>query len=154
MTMKEGMNVIREAQKKDLSRIAEILVFNYRLYFYPIFRDDEFYFQEMTVPALAERFEKRSEGLYVYDDGVVKGFVQIAGTEIVKLFTEPVLHNLGIGAALLEYAVGQHGADHLWALEKNRAALRFYERHGFRVTEEKKYEEGTEEYLVLLKREV
>ncbi|MBR3356539.1 MAG: GNAT family N-acetyltransferase [Solobacterium sp.] len=148
------MYPIRPAQEKDLFRIAEILVFNYRLYFYPIFQDDEFYFQEMTVPALAERFGKQLDGIYVYDDGVVKGFVQTAGREIVKLFTEPVLHSQGIGAALLEYAVNSHGADHLWALEKNSAALRFYGEHGFRITPEKKYEEGTEEYLVLLKREV
>jgi len=31
-------------------------------------------------------------------------------------------------------------------------AIRFYERHGFHVTEEKKLEEGTTEYLVRLER--
>ena len=33
---------IRPATVADLPRIAEIEVFNYRLYFYPIFRSDGF----------------------------------------------------------------------------------------------------------------
>ena len=41
---------IRAATAADLARIAEIEVFNYRMNFYPIFRSDEFYFDEMTVP--------------------------------------------------------------------------------------------------------
>ena len=36
--------MIRKATKNDLARIAEIQVFNYRLYFYPIFRTDEYFF--------------------------------------------------------------------------------------------------------------
>ena len=39
------------------------------------------------------------------------------------------------------------------ALEMNEKAIRFYERHGFIATGEKKPEEGTTEYLVLLKKE-
>jgi putative acetyltransferase len=39
-------------------------------------------------------------------------------------------------------------------LEKNEKAIRFYERHGFIRTGEKKPEEGTTEYLILLRREV
>ena len=46
------MNNIRPATMDDLPRIAEIEVFNYRLNFYPIFRSDEYYFDEMTVPKL------------------------------------------------------------------------------------------------------
>ena len=43
------MNPIRPARREDALRAAEILVFCYRLHFYPIFRDDEFYFHEFTV---------------------------------------------------------------------------------------------------------
>ena len=38
--------------------------------------------------------------------------------------------------------------DFLWVLEKNINAIRFYQRHGFVITEEKQYEEGTYEYIV------
>ena len=143
---------IRKAEINDLSRIAEIQVFNYRLYFYPIFKSDEYYFDELRVPSLMEEYEAGLDSLYVYDDGVVKGFVKIEGTYIARLFVEPVLQNASICSQLLEYAVREHGADHLWALEKNTKAIRFYERHGFIATGERKPEDGTTEYLVLLKK--
>lgn len=144
---------IRKATSNDLSRIAEIQVFNYRLYFYPIFRSDEYYFDELRVPSLMREYESGLDSLYVYDDGVVKGFIKVEGTYIARLFVEPVLQNASIGSRLLEYAIQEHNADHLWALEKNEKAIRFYERHGFTATGEKKPEEGTDEYLVLLKRQ-
>ena len=64
--------LIRKANMNDLSRIAEIQVFNYRLYFYPIFKSDEYYFDELSVPSLMEEYEDDLDSLYVYDDGVVK----------------------------------------------------------------------------------
>ena len=149
------MNNIRQATLADIARVAEIEIFNYRLNFYPIFLCDEFYFGDKQVPKEMKRYETE-EGLlnntYVYDDGVVKGFIQIDGTKVAKLFVEPVLQSQGIGAKLLEYAVAGKQVNHLWALEKNVKAIRFYERHGFHATGEKKLEEGTTEYLVRLER--
>lgn len=144
--------MIRKAEQKDLARIAEIQIFNYRLNFYPIFRSDDYYFGELQVPSLMKQYETELDSLYVYDDGVVKGFIKLEGTYIARLFVEPVLQNGAIGSKLLEYAVREHRADHLWALEKNVKAIRFYERHGFFPTGERKPEEGTSEYLILLRR--
>lgn len=144
--------MIRKANDKDLARIAEILIFNYRLYFYPIFQCDEYYFDELQVPSLMKEYESHLDSLYVYDDGVVKGFIKIEGTYIARLFVEPVLQNASIGSKLLEYAVKEHNADHLWALEKNVKAIRFYNRYGFFATGEKKLEEDTTEYLILLRK--
>jgi len=146
------MNTIRKALKSDLSRIAEIEIFNYRLNFYPIFKNDEFYFGELQVTDRIKELEKQIESLFVYDDGVVKGFVQIKGSEIKKLFVEPVLQNNSIGSSLLLFAVNELSADNLGALEKNVKAIRFYARHGFYPTDEKKKEEGTSEYLVRLRK--
>ena len=146
--------MIRKAENKDLSRIAEIQVFNYRLYFYPIFKSDEYYFNELQVPSVMRSYESELDSLYVYDDGGVKAFIKIEGTYIARLFVEPVLQNASIGSKLLEYAVNEHHADHLWALEKNIKAIRFYERNGFTVTGERKAEEGTSEFLVLLRKTI
>ncbi len=145
--------MIRKAEKKDLARIAEIQIFNYRLYFYPIFKYDEYYFNELQVPSLMSNYESELDTLYVYDDGVVKGFIKIEDTYIARLFVEPVLQNSAIGTKLLEYAIKTHNANHLWALEKNTNAIRFYERNGFVVTDEKKLVDDTTEYLVLLRKE-
>jgi len=140
--------MIRNAKSDDLNRIAEIEVFNYRLKFYPIFRDDEFYFGELQVLNVARRYADSLEHLRVWDDGVVKGFILVKDGEVKKLFVEPVLQGQGIGAWLLEYAVEHLGAQTLWALEKNTGSIRFYQRHGFRLTGEKQLEDGTSEYLV------
>ena len=139
----------------DAGRISEIEIFNYRLYFYPIFQSDEFYFDELQVLPAAEELKADDQTLnrtYVYDDGVVKGFIRLNGDEVEKLFVEPALQGRKIGENLLTYAVEQHGAAWLWALEKNTRAIRFYERHGFHKTDVRKLEEDTTEYLVRMER--
>lgn len=146
---------IRPAQADDLARIAEIMIFNYRLNFYPIFKSDWFYFQHLQVPNVVRQYEQHKDLLantYVYDDGVVKGFIQINDAEVEKLFVEPVLQKHGIGAKLLEFAITKRDVRFLWALEKNTKAISFYQRHGFCLTDEKKFEEDTTEYLVRMER--
>ena len=143
--------IIRKAKLDDLARIAELEVFNYRLNFYPIFKDDSFYFGEMQVLNVSQTNKSHMDQLWVYDNnGIVKGFLWVDDKQIKKLFVEPVLQSRGIGAKLLEHAVSELGATYLWALEKNTRAIAFYKRHGFMVTDEKMFEEGTTEYLVKL----
>ena len=146
------MSNIRQARSEDAERIAEIVVFNYRLNFYPIFRDDSFYFEELRISNQVQRHARELDNIWVYDDGVVKGFIHIDGKEVKKLFVEPVLQGNSIGAQLLEYAICEKNVDFLWALEKNTRAIAFYQRHGFKLTEYKKFEEDTTEYLVRMER--
>lgn len=146
------MGNIRHAKAEDLARIAEIEIFNYRLNFYPIFKNDWFYFDELQVPKQMEKYKTSLDSIWVYDDGVVKGFIQAENKEIKKLFVEPVLQGRSIGAELLEYVIAEQDVKFLWALEKNTKAIAFYERLGFRVTDEKKLEDDTTEYLVRLER--
>lgn len=123
-SMTINMDHIRRAAAEDLNRIAEIEIFNYRLYFYPIFRSDRYYFEEKTVPNLTAFYAAEPgivEHTAVYDDGAVKGFVRVNGEEIEKLFVEPVLQNRGIGDALFRYAVDACGGKRLFVLEKEFA---------------------------------
>ena len=144
--------MIRRATKEDLCRIAEILVFNNRLNFYPIFNDIEYSFDILRVDKVMEEY--RNEALlsrvWVYEDVVVRGLIQLNGSEVEKLYVDPVFQNEGIGAKLLSFAAEQLSADHLWALEKNKGALRFYSRFGFSPTGKRQLEEGTTEYLIEL----
>jgi len=146
------MNYIRQAKINDLVRIAEIFVFNYRLNFYPIFQEDIFYFEELTVFNMVESFAKELDSIWVYDDGVVKGFIQIEKREVRRLFVEPTLQGKSIGADLLEYGIAEKDVDFLWVLEKNIKAIVFYKKHGFDTTNKKKYEEDTIEFLVRMER--
>ena len=119
--------------------------------FYPFFKNDEFYFDELNVIDMAEDYKEGTDELnntYVYDDGVVKGIIRIKGNEIEKLYVEPTFQSVGIGAQLLDFAVNEMGADFLWALEYNKRGIAFYRRHGFELTGEKMIED---EWVPLLK---
>lgn len=146
---------IRRAERGDLSRVAEIYVFNNRINFFPIFGDEEYSFKTLQVESIINDFFSREEimrNLYVFEDTVIRGFILVDGTEIVKLFVDPFFQSGGYGVSLIEFAIERFGADNLWALEKNTRALAFYAKHGFKPNGVKKFEEDTTEYLVQLVR--
>ena len=146
--------MIRKAVKEDLSRIAEILVFVKRIKFRPIFQDDDYSFNELQVLRVAEQYSRPEilDNILVYDDGIVKGLIHIEGKEIAELYVDYFFQNQGVGSKLIEYAKKNYPVSFLWAIEKNTDGIRFYEAHGFCPTDEKKFEEGTTEYLVMLER--
>ena len=148
--------MIRKATIQDISRIAEILVFVRRMFFRPIFQNDRFSFGELQVLPLAEEYSKPEilGKIWVYDDGIVKGLIRIDGSEVVELYVDYFFQNEGIGSKLIEFAKAEHGVEFLWSIEKNTAANRFYENHGFRRSDERKYEEGTTEFNVKMVREM
>ena len=145
---------IRHAEERDASRIAEIIVTNYRVNFYPFFKKDAFYFGELNVLDTAKEYAFGSEALsntYVFDDGIVKGLIRIHDDEIVKLYVEPQFQNQHIGAELLRFAVQKNHADWLWVLQFNERGIRFYQKNGFQLTGDSMLEDG---WIPLLKMEL
>ena len=91
---------IRKATEKDLSRIAEIYVFNNRMNYWPIFKDDGFSFGELQVVTMVDNYFRKDEilkNILVYDDGLIKGFIQMNGTEICKIYVDTFFQGEGIG---------------------------------------------------------
>lgn len=80
---------IRKARLDDLSRVAEIYVFNNRTNYFPIFKDEGFSFGELQVVSLVDNYFKKEEiieNIYVFDNGLIKGFLQMNKTEyLVRL---------------------------------------------------------------------
>ena len=109
--------MIRKATEEDLSRIAEIFVFNNRINYFPIFKSEEYSFGELQVVSMIDHYfgkEEVLENLYVADEcGIVKGFMEIRGTEICKLYVDPCFQSGGIGKKLIEFAISTFDADHL-----------------------------------------
>lgn len=146
---------IRKAKQEDLSRIGEIYVFNNRMNYLPIFKDENYSFNQLQVVSVIKDYFQKKEILktiYVLDDEIVRGFIQIKHKEICKLYVDPFFQGKGYGHQLMEFALNTFHVDHLWAIEKNVRAIAFYKKHGFDITNHKKLEEGTSEYLIELKR--
>ena len=99
--------MIRKATEEDLSRIAEIFVFNNRINYFPIFKQEEYSFGELQVVSMIDHYFGKGEvleNLYVADEcGIVKGFMEIHGTEIRKLYVDPCFQSGGIGKKLIEH---------------------------------------------------
>lgn len=143
--------MIRQATINDASRIAEILIFTKRMNYRRIFQDDKVSFGEMQVYPLAKEYidnPKKLEEIWVYDDEFVKGMIHINGTQIEELYVDTFFENQGIGAKLIDYAIEKYQCNWVWVLEKNTQAMRFYERHGFKITGEKQLQEGTTEFII------
>ncbi len=147
--------MIRKAEARDVSRIAEILVFSKRVNYRRIFHNDLYSFGELQVMSVAREYlddPRKLEEVWVYEEDFVMGLIQLKGREVKKLYVDPFFVNRGIGGKLLSFAVARFDAGYLWALEKNEQALAFYEGHGFRDSGIWKYEEGTTERLLKLER--
>ena len=147
--------MIRNAEPKDISRIAEILVFTKRIKYRSIFHNDEYSFNELQVVKLVEEYgnSKALDNIWVYDDGIVKGMIHVEGGEIVELYVDYFFWKEGIGSKLVEFAKEKFDAKFVWTLEKNEDAIRFYEAHGFKLNGKRQLEEGTPEYIVMLERD-
>jgi GNAT superfamily N-acetyltransferase len=70
------------------------------------------------------------------EDGELVAILVLDGPAIDQLYVAAGREGRGVGAALVEHAKRLHpGGLGLWAFQSNAGALRFYERHGFRVIE-------------------
>lgn len=140
--------MIRKAEPKDISRIAEILVFTKRMKYRAIFHNDDYSFNELQVVKVANEFKDPEllGKVWVYDDGIVKGMMHLEGKEISELYVDYFFWNQGIGAQLLEFAKEKYDCRYLWTLEKNKEAIHFYKAHGFNLNGKRQLEEGTPEY--------
>ncbi|MGE8500224.1 MAG: GNAT family N-acetyltransferase [Pseudomonas sp.] len=65
--------------------------------------------------------------------GQVVGFLGGAEGKVEMLFVDPATHGQGIGRALLQHAIEQHGAYLVDVNEQNPKALGFYLSQGFVV---------------------
>ena len=71
-----------------------------------------------------------------FGDGRLVGFIAFRQDWIDHLYVLPEAQGRGVGAALLQVAQSGWPQLSLWTFQRNTAARRFYERHGFIPVEE------------------
>ena len=108
-----------------LSKLDELKFENTRFQFVPIRQD-------------ARRLRELLEcEIYVYDDGRVLGYGALVRNQIRALYVLPDARGKGVGSSLLEFMLNRmsHPAK-LFIAKSNSPARHFYERYGFRITNE------------------
>ncbi len=153
--------MIRHAESKDSSRLAEILIFAKRTTYRPIFNNDIVSFNKMQVLDLALTYrdnEHELDNIYVFDDGIVKGMIkwEIQDKQfarISELFVDTFFQGQGIGNILINDCIQKSKEQKinkifLWVLEENRTARNFYEKHGFKYDGINRNEEDTSVMLL------
>ena len=148
--------MIRKADKQDIARIAEIIVFGKRVAYRPIFENDYVSFNELQVVNLYEEYNSnlhRLDGMLLYDDGIVKGVINgqpidAKTIEITDFYVEPFFVRQGIGTLLIEAMIQQarkkaYNKIILWVIKDNTKARKFYEANGFVSTGKTCIIEGT-----------
>jgi ribosomal protein S18 acetylase RimI-like enzyme len=120
--------VIRRATPDDAPTISELFVRA---------RDEMTYLPRIpdeVRPLLGGLFLERTELWVAEEEGRVVGFTGVSGSELTHLYTDPSAQNLGVGRALLDHVKSLRPERlELWVFQKNEAARRFYERHGFEL---------------------
>lgn len=136
--------MIRRADRQDIPRIAEIIIFGKRVAYRSIFQNDHVSFNELQVVDLYKQYEhdpKALEEMLLYDDGIIKGVINGLPVddntiEITDFYVEPFFVGQGIGTMLIEHMIQEAGKRKfqkiiLWVIKDNVKARKFYETNGF-----------------------
>lgn len=93
--------------------------------------------------------------LYVYEEQArIQGFVGLMDDYIAGIFVSEKSQSKGIGKQLLEYIKGKKSQLTLSVYEKNKGAVKFYQREGFCIQSENVDENtGEQEYFMIWKKE-
>lgn len=148
--------MIRKAQVKDISRIAEIIVFGKRVAYRDIFKNDWVSFNELQVISIAKEYHENPsliENMFVFDDGIVKGVINYQTVadevEICEFYVEPFFKGEGIGRKLIQHIINEVKTNQkkrifLWVIKDNLSARKFYEMNGFQECGQTRLIEGTD----------
>ena len=137
--------MIREFEKTDLEEVANIwLDTNMKAHDFISAQYWQNHFQMVK-----EMFLQAE--IYVYEStGRIQGFVGMNGDYVEGIFVAWEAQSQGIGKRLLDFVKERKESLYLSAYEKNERAVRFYQREGFVIREERLDEStGEKEYVMV-----
>ena len=150
--------MVREAKTEDITFMSEIIVSAWQTAFSNII--DPEYPKRLQISKyrkiMNENLIQNKEKIFVYDDGIVKGFISgkdcsnSHDCEVVGLYIHPDYQQKGIGSILLQ-EMKQYFKERdrkrllIWTL-KNAYNNTFYTKHGGIVMEKKELKFGQKVY--------
>lgn len=84
----------------------------------------------------------------VSDNGII-GFISMKGDYLAAVFVKNDMQGGGVGTQLLDYVKQRRNTIRVKVYKKNTAAVRFYERRGFKAVSEQTEEETGEPELLM-----
>lgn len=132
---------IRPAALSDMPEVARVFKASRRhsLSFLPVTHTEEediAYFTNVVFPG--------NDVVVGEEGGRILGFIAFAEEWLNHLYLLPEAQGQGLGRKLLELAQSRYDHLQLWVFQRNEAAIRFYERNGFRKVKHTQGEENEE----------
>ena len=141
--------MIRKAETKDSSRIADIQIFGWR-YAYRRIISDVVLFSKLNIEKksqkVRESIEENKEEWYVFEEEeIIKGMMMLGPSrdkdkvesfELWCIYVDPLMLRSGIGHKMLEYCENEakkrgYKENMLWVLKDNKIGKSFYEKNGY-----------------------
>ena len=121
--------MIRKATEEDLSRIAEIFVFNNRINYFPIFKSEEYSFGELQVVSMIDHYfgkEEVLENLYVADEcgmreTTLKEMLAKKPERVIELAVKGMLPKGPLGRSMYTKLFVYAGPEHKHEAQKPEA---------------------------------
>lgn len=136
--------LLRKMQNDDIEQVMQIwLKTNIQTHHYI----DESYWKVQY--GSVRQMIPESEIYVCEKSGLITGFIGLSGNYIAGLFVASVFQSQGIGKKLLDYVKKLKPDLVLQVYQKNRNAVRFYQREGFVIESETTDENtGEQEYIM------
>lgn len=93
-------------------------------------------FWQEACAEMRDRYLSQADTWVIVENGSIVGFISTVKHHLAALFVAPEYQSQGFGTALLIHVQQECDIATLAVYSANVRALRFYERHGFRVTDE------------------
>jgi len=135
--------MIRKALIRDIERIVEI-------------ENEWSDYPKWGRNGFLKEFEKEYSKTFVYDDGIVKGFINIWDLDVVEINTLVVSKSFTrnkIGETLLRYVISVSTGKNIMleVNEKNIGAILLYTKNGFRIYGRRKNYYGTSDAVLMIR---
>lgn len=156
---------LRKAIAQDASDIAEIHILGWQSAYRGLFPDS--YLDQLSIPKRMLQWQewlKQSPVCVLEENHEILGFISFGAHnendsdsltvgEVFAIYVKPGLVHKGIGSLLMNTALEKMNEMNfkkvaLWVLEENKSAIKFYEKHGFQLTQKRKNQEKVPDIFI------